>query len=509
MRAREFLIENLLDEGVTLTPSELYKPGRKRVEIFLNKVKNKSPFKLAKDGTPFTVDPQQYNEIRKFLRGNVTGKLMLRNIKPGQPPISSGELLKDAEFGGSGVTKNEKDINQKQLDFDLDDPNNMADLSITGKGKESYQIKPVHVFPKPTKDADNTTKDADNTTKNIGNVFKDTEFSSTQVFDQVIQNPTLKRQEIGRDVIKMAEDIRQGQNPTFVGVKPEYKAAIRDYAGEYLGVLGLIKGIANFPTQPQFLKHLGVKNFDSIYMTFPHKSNEQLKDSVGKFKNKKSGYEIWISSKGNKGAAPSLTNAFKIPEEIRTNSQNALEIGFMNLVNDPTISMASQPFYFFNFLAEKSPASFEKLARIAPISENDIEKTIALMDTKFNQKNIDLLPKKMQKILNVFEESVNNLLMKAKKSKETRTPGMLVHYYLSALIEDAVNNKNALPNFEPVVREILQQNFIQINAYDNKKQLTFNVLWPNREMATGRIILQKGSSSNQLVKKFGFRILPN
>jgi hypothetical protein len=499
MRAFEFLTENVLDEATELTPAEIYKRPA-RIDIFLNKVKNKSPFKLAKDGTPFTVDPQQYNEIRKFLKAGTKGKLMLKNIKKNQPAISSGELLKDAEFGGAGLTKNSKDLDQQQLALNLDDPNNTTDLPMVGKGKEAYKIKPVHVFPKPTADTDT---DADTNSTNPGKVFKDAEFSATQVFDQVIQNPILKRQEIGRNIIKMAEDIRQGQNPTFTGVKSEYKAAIRDYAGEYLGVLGLIKGVANFPTRPQFLKHLGVKNFDSIYMNFPTKSNEQLKDSVGKFKNKKTGYEIWISSKGNKGAAPSLTSAFKIPEEIRTNPENAVEMGFMDLVNDKKITTALQPFYFFNYLAEKSPESFGNFAKFAPFTTSEIAGTIELMNTadqRLGKEDINLLPKKMQRFLKGFSDKIEKLDF-------ARKPGMIVHYYLSQLIVNAVNNNNALPNFEPIIREILQQNFIQINAYDTKNQLTFNVLWPNREMATGRIILEPGSSSSELKGKFSFRIL--
>ena len=54
-----------------------------------------------------------------------------------------------------------------------------------------------------------------------------------------------------------------------------------------------------------------------------------------------------------------------------------------------------------------------------------------------------------------------------------------------------------MPTFEPLAREILQHNFIQIFARPNGTQLGFDVLWPNKELATGKITLYSKSSSTE------------
>jgi hypothetical protein len=71
---------------------------------------------------------------------------------------------------------------------------------------------------------------------------------------------------------------------------------------------------------------------------------------------------------------------------------------------------------------------------------------------------------------------------------------------------EAVNKNDALPNFEPIAREILQRNFIQINATASKGQMTFSVLWPNREMGTGKITLETKNTASITGSSMGFRI---
>ena len=86
---------------------------------------------------------------------------------------------------------------------------------------------------------------------------------------------------------------------------------------------------------------------------------------------------------------------------------------------------------------------------------------------------------------------------------------MIIAYETMGKIADAVNNGNALYNFENMAREILQRNFIQINAKKQSaksNELQFSVLWPNTNAATGRIYLMRRISQNEASAKIGFRI---
>ena len=87
------------------------------------------------------------------------------------------------------------------------------------------------------------------------------------------------------------------------------------------------------------------------------------------------------------------------------------------------------------------------------------------------------------------------------------TPGGIIHYTLNKVLVDAVNNNNAMPNFEPLAREILQKNFIQIFARPKGGVLGFDVLWPSKDLATGKIELySKASSTEPGKQKMSFSV---
>ena len=59
-------------------------------------------------------------------------------------------------------------------------------------------------------------------------------------------------------------------------------------------------------------------------------------------------------------------------------------------------------------------------------------------------------------------------------------------------------NKVAMPNFEPFIRECLQQNFIKVGNSINKAGDWFtNVTWPNRELKTGGVTIQSKATMTQ------------
>ena len=443
------LAESQINEVATLTPAEIYnRPGR--AERVLQKIKTGSPFTLQ-DGTPFIVDPKSYAAVKKFLDAKSAGRLVLPE-KGTARKASLGNFLKTAEFGGQ----------QKAFD--------QAEVA----GKEAYKIKP---------------KD----------IFKDEVFSGTSIANEIISNPELQQSEIGKHIIQAAQEIMAGRNPDLSKIPPQYLDAIRDYAGEYLGVLAMFKGLANFPGMEGFFKHLGVKNLKGLKLYFPKASNNPLGDSIGSFTNPMTNHQIIISSKGGaQGAPPSLDN-LKIPDELAADKSMEAEVAFIQAAQKA--KAIRQPYELANILyqyaPDKLPASLRKML---PFSNTAIERFVGLSNPKEYRKGDVVLFTKQQA---AFVNEVVNL----KRVRDNSTPGGIMHYALNRVIMDAVNNKKALPNFEPLAREILQKNFIQIFTRIAQNKMVWSIVWPNRQMGTGNITLyHKASSIEPAKQKISFSV---
>jgi len=345
-----------------------------------------------------------------------------------------------------------------------------AAVGKTVSDKESYPIKPSQIFA-------------------------DEEFSAADVFDEVIQNPTLQETKIGQYIIELAKQIQAGQVPKFKDIPKEFQAAIRDYAGEYLGVLALIKGVANFPTRDQWYKHLGVTNLNDILIYFPPESNNPLGDSEGYFQNKETGNIILISSKGGKKGAPPSVTGLKIPENLQNSNEYAAEVDVIETLQN--LSQFEGPLIALNKLYKYSPESIESfVVDTLPLSNEDIAMIKDFSNrTRFNKRDVTKLPNKFRKVVD-----------QGPNIKSDATPGGILHYIYSSALIKAVNQKNALPGFEPMAREILQNNFIQIFARPKGDELTFDILWPNKEMATGKIELYNKSSATGIKGKLSFSV---
>ena len=312
-------------------------------------------------------------------------------------------------------------------------------------------------------------------------IFPDGQFSAQKVFDAVIQNKVLQSTDYGKYVIEIAKQIQQGQEPDMSPVPDEFQKAIRDFAGEYLGVLALLNNTANFPSREQFFEHLGVTNLNDIELYFPAKTNNPLADSIakGQFKNVKTGNTILVSSKGDKGAAPSVDN-LKIPENLANSGEYKVESGFIKTLQEEGTAF-SQPFYAMNYLYKHSPQSIaSEIAQILPFDESEIEE----IREWFNDK----LPLKDYRKA-MFKQY--RPMLKLSGSKNPKAPiGGVIQYTVKSELKRLVNSEKILPNFESLAREILQTNFIQIFADIKSNKLVFEVLWPNKEMATGVITLE-------------------
>ena len=368
----------------------------------------------------------------------------------------------------------------------------------TLKGEEITSIKANQLYKSPQiinlgagRDAEAVTSTSQKETHIVkpSQIFKDEKFSATQVFNEVIANPVLQQSDIGLEIIKMAQEIEGGALPEFKALPAEFQPAIRDYAGEYLGVLALIKGIANFPTRDEWFKHLGVTDLNKISIYFPPESNNPLGDSEGYFQNTETGNQILISSKGGKKGAPPSLNGLKIPDNLRTPEYEA-DINVIETLQNA--SAARQPFVGINAIFAANPDALpEAVKEIGVISEQVMNEMQQLMNAKeYSKKDYEqVLDPKFVKLINTY--------VKINRVNERATPGGMVHYAYNKALLEAVNVNKALPNFEPLAREILQQNFIQIFARPKGTQLGFDVLWPNREMATGKIELYSKASTTE------------
>ena len=441
MRATEFLTE------AKLTPTHLYK--RDNVSVFLKKVEMLSPFQTV-DGDDVLIDPNEYDKIADFFLNKRSGTLQVYDLNS-KKMIPTGKLAKTTEFGGStAATTGDK---------------------AGEMGKESYQVKPSQVL-------------------------------GSQIYDvntlgqTIINSSVLKQDGAGIHVIEMAKQIVSGmpcQMPKGPDVTKAITTTINDYAGEYLGILALIKGSANFPTLDQFLRHLGVDSIGNLQISFPQKSNSPLADSIGKFISAE-GNEILISSKGNKGgAAPSITG-LKVPEEFRNKRAYQMEIAFIDICQNAAINAKALPFYLSNFLHDN-----EKMPKWMPkFTDEDIALALKLVGPKYTGHFTDGLNDNLMSV-------VNNVKWGKALSKEAQ-PGLVASYAVEKTVVDVVNNTNALPQFENLAREILQKNFIQINADIVKGVLQFSVIWPNKNMATGKILLATKNGTGKNVGKLSFKI---
>lgn len=330
-------------------------------------------------------------------------------------------------------------------------------------------------------------------------IFPDERFPAPRVFDEVINNSILKQQEIGKVIIGMAEQIKAGDDPQFKTIPDEFKAAVRDYAGEYLGVLALIGETANFTTRKQWLEHLGVKDINSIYINFPQQSNFALGDSIGSFENQETGNHILISSKGGKMGAPPSLNSLKIPENLLGSNRYAAEVSFVETMQGA--SAVQQPFLGINKLHEVAPDRINPtIAKILPLSEEDMSELESFMDRQYTKNDWQQLPEKYHPLVRLVDKTFARF-------SETATPGGLIHYIITKDVVNAVNERNALPEFESMAREILQKNFIQIFARPKGAVLGFDILWPNVELATGNVKLYSKASANDPKKaKMSFSV---
>lgn len=478
---RFYEIKTQITEGAIpfLVGAELFKKKTPmRTEIFLNRMKSNNPEFTHKTLGPVIVPPeltyQENNEEKtisnieifsKYAQaGDPNAVIQLLGYKKGDEeknpvPINikktSGDLKKDAEFGGS---------------------------KFVAGGKEASALKPADIGIDATGEA----------------------YDENSLLKAIVNNQKLQSSTAGQKVIESAQLIAKGQNTFALGdLSPGEFAAFRDDAGEYLGPLAMFHGLAKFKggVEDAFFAHVGLSSLKDMKMIFPSAKNAPLADTEGVvagFVNPKSNNKIWISIKAGasgKGAAFSI-GEFVVPEELKEKNPRACE--FLELQAETTVKNSA--FVNANWLRQFDESRVSKylLKEIPPSEMNDAANGKGLGPVLTEAYNLmkqglpdeDGMPSgEVVKFL----DDTDDLAQEYKN----------VFYGLEALVIRDINKNDVLPNLAPVVRETLQQNFIKLSnkmsPIKQAEQNTFvsEITWPNRELGTGEIVLKTKNSMAQ------------
>jgi hypothetical protein len=432
MRAHDFIIE-----AGNLSTSELVK-YQSRIAAFIHKIQAKSPFTTV-DGRRFIADPKQLPELKKFLLNpNAKGSISLRSLD-GKETISTSKLVKTSEFGGQSVAST---------------GSGPTDASLAGK--EQLPVKPPQVFK--------TTDIADVNLATAKDLQRAGAFKVKDLYSKITNSQQLNALgTYGQAIISCAQQINKGNDPKLPeGLTNAQLKALIDYAGEYLGILAMYKGTADFPKRESFLKFIG-RDLGTSMLYFPVKSNTPLADSFA-IQDAETGHTIYLSSKGSGGgAAPSLTG-LKITDEIAKRKQYKDAVKFIQVAQ--ASGTIEQPFQLMNFLATTYPGAVdEKFAKFLPWKPADI---MAVDASRRDKSAKTKLPARLQKFISTFT---------FRKLSANATAGGILHYVVSKEIQRIVN-AGTIKNFQACVLEVLSENFVQIYTQPKKATLETYVLWP-------------------------------
>ena len=430
-----------LSEGVgKLSPGE-FKNRPKRYETFINKINNNQPFTTV-DNMEVVIDPTEAERFVSMWDPNTVqfvdknaqfAKLAKGYTYNGKDIIPLSSLMKTSEFGGAGVAVG-------------------ADPSSGGKA--SFAVKP----------------------QDIG--ICDKPIPATDLYDVIANNAVLKSTDYGQIIINLADYIVSGEAvvlPEEAAKNSKLRAAIQDNAGEYLGVLALLYNRSRFPRREQFEEWLGASLGD-LTLNFPSGQTEALADSFAEIKNAKTQHTVNISSKGKGGGAAPALSGLKIPEHLKNNPKLKNGLAFIEL--NKAKGVLEQTFNIMDLLYQSNSKSISKVWQsLLPF---DAKTKAGIISSYRTGKE---LPAKYKKISNTVA------------SKEANDGGKFI-YAMKEEIADAINNRDALPEFRTMVLELLEMNFVQQYVdYEAKfkNELSFATQWPAK--LDGKITVEHKSSA--------------
>lgn len=424
-----------------------------RPELFLYKVKNQSPFTKL-DGTPVVINPKETAKVQAWITGGLAGPIALETMDG--EIVKNTQLLKTVEFGS--------------------------------KEAETIKLKGSDVF-------DTTDQEIQDFGNSIDDLLKSGGFPASEMYEKISSSPAIKKLgKLGDAVIYMARQAADGQIPKFPdNLSNAEKKAIELYASEYLGVLGLISRIVPFKggTRQQFDEFMGTDLSDMI-MYFPKSVSNPLADSFSVV-NDDTGHALKISSKAaGKGAPPSL-NSLKLTDEIRDEFPEVVD--FFDSATNSTLSAYTQPFAMMNWLYSNAPGTVPSdYASLLPFSK-DLMSQLETAQKKGSR--VD------PKIMDVFYKRLSPKVAQGDSSDAGKA------WY--AVIKDvmhAVNDMDAIPDFQRAIIRSLGFNFIQLYSNLRGDSLVSEAFWP--ATIKGKVRLKtKGSSKEPTKGKISVEISPS
>lgn len=442
------LLDNILVEASNLAPGEILKHDW-RWELVLEKIKTGAPF-MTMANQEVIIDPAEADRFVQLRKANqFTGAIKVKTVSP------------------DGTAGPEVALSSLQKTPELQKPTGGAVQGAGGKPvitKENALVKPSLIG------------------------ITDRDIPAADLYDEIANNAVLNSTDYGKVVINLANYIVSGE----VVVLPEeyttkemepLRKAIVDYAGEYLGVLALVYGRSAFPDQAGFLTWLGGST-DDLVINFPGKANTNIADSYATITNPTTSHSLNISSKGTGGGAAPAISGLKISDEIKTNPQLKNAVDFIEICQSTdrsggpsTISQAFKAMdLIFNVNPDALPKKFHKLLPFSEKSPDLQARCVA----QIRNKDYSLLPRKY-----------NALLSEVSSAKAT--DGGIVVYTIKKYVADAINNKNAIPEFRDTILQVLEMNFIQQYTDYNQGELTFETQWPAK--LKGNISIENKSSA--------------
>lgn len=422
-----------------------------RIELFLYKVQNSSPFTTV-DGQQVTVDPREAANVKNWLASGPRGTITMNTLDGGT--IKNTDLLKTVEFGS--------------------------------KEAEKISIKPSDVFG--TQDIE--IQDFGNS---MDSVLKAGGFPASEMYERLANNPDLvKLGKVGDAVIYMARQVNDGQVPVFPPdlSKDEIKA-IELYASEYLGALGLVRGTVPFVrgSREEFEDFVGA-NLNDLIMYFPKASNNPLADSFSVV-NDENGHAIKISSKAAGHGAPPSLSSMKLPQEVKDKYPDAAE--FLDMAQDPSLSQFTQPFALMNYLfmlnPNKVPKAYLPLLPFTPDSVAEYERSF---------KNGNALPASVMK---QFGKQLSDKVLQG-----NATDGGKAWWAVISDVMRAVNTDKAVPELRAALIESLGYNFLQLYTNVKGNKLETKAFWPAK--ISGQVKLKTKGSAGEIKGKMSVEFSP-
>lgn len=477
MRATEFLFESSAKE-LTISSLTHY---RDRPAVFANLIRNKHEFNTV-GGSKVVIDPKTADAVEKELsklvkdkfdgkpipRGNIQLSIIKMDGKPAKGTMASGQLLKDTAVSGKSGGRAEKEKVGKSIQPSSFFGMKNIDRPMAQAGKEiSIDIK---------------------TFVEAG------AFKAGDLYKKIISNPKLKElhPNMAKAIVGAATDIHSGKTARVPPMLSSTElAAFRDYAGEYLGVMSLIKGgdviqwAGGESKSKAFYEHLdkmGSTDLSSMTLYFHNDPNQKLSDSILVAD---SGKEMHVSSKGGSqghGAAPSL-DGLTIPNEVRefkgAGGRNPFKSAITFIETAQETEGFLQPFALANLLSNKVmyDVPFEKF-------------NLAALDTAKKTKKIT---PEVQKYIDAFP------------TKDWKgTPLGKLRYAVMKRVMAAVNAGEALVNFKAAVLQILGYNFIQLNTKQIGGEYVTTANWP--ATISGKVTLEDKGGAARTGAKLCFKI---